>query len=370
MKRVLFLSPLSPPHYGAVISSEMCLDILKDARDFDIENIKLNYSEKMSDIGRINLKKLKGVFRVKKEIREKIEKMNPDIIYFVPATSGLGLIRDFLFVREIKKYWGGQIVFHIRSRITNDDWRNPLYRKLYTEIFREGKAIVLDENLKKDLHGLIGDKNIFVLPNAIENKVSGKKFDKIIRRRRLKSEFNILFLSNMDESKGWLKLLYACKILNEKNIKFNCNFVGDWTRDKERKKFYSYIKKNNLEKMIKYLGKRVGKEKNTVLEKSDILVFPTYFKLETFGRVIIEAMMFGLPVIANGIAAIPTTIQDGKTGFILKDNSPEEIANYIERLLNRKLREKMGKAGRERFLKKYEIGIYGMEFLDVFLRYK
>jgi len=169
----------------------------------------------------------------------------------------------------------------------------------------------------------------------------------------------------MDKSKGWLKLLQACKILNEGGMKFNCNFVGDWPGEKEKDEFCLYVKKNKLEKVVKYLGKKIGREKNIILRKSNVLIFPTEFKLETFGRVIIEAMMFGIPVIANGIAAIPTTIRDGKTGFVLKNNSPEEIVEYIEKLRDRKLREKMGRAGRERFLKEYGFEKYKRKFLEI-----
>ncbi|MDP2947549.1 MAG: glycosyltransferase family 4 protein, partial [Nanoarchaeota archaeon] len=110
----------------------------------------------------------------------------------------------------------------------------------------------------------------------------------------------------------------------------------------------------------------VGKEKDDILAHSNILAFPTEYPPETFGRVNIEAMMFALPVVANGIAAIPSIIKHKKTGFILKENSPEEIANYLEELIsNPKLREKMGKAGRKKFLKEFEIRNYEKKFLSI-----
>jgi len=363
-KKILFISPLPPPHYGSAMSSEMCLDILKNTKDFQVRNIKLNYSKEMSDIGHLNLSKIKGFFKVKKKIKKQIVEFNPDLIYFVPATSGLGLIRDFLFVKIIKKY-KKRIFFHIRSRITDKDWKNPLFRKLYKKMFVGEEAIVLDKRLKKDLHGLIKEKKIFVLPNAIENEVSDKNFNKIIKRREKRKSFNILFLSNMDESKGWFRLLKACKLLKNKKRSFECNFVGAWPNTKEKKKFFEFVKRNNLRNDAISLGKKIGEEKNRILEKSDVLVFPTEYRLETFGRVILEGMMFGLSVMANGIASIPTTIEHGRTGFILKENTPEEIAMYIEKLTNLNLRKKMGIAGRKRFLQNYTLDKYKDKFLKI-----
>jgi len=362
-EKILFLSPLPPPHYGSAMSSQMCLEILQKSNKFEVKNIKLNYSKDVKDVGHFNLDKIKGFFIVKKQIKKLIGEFQPDIIYFVPATSGLGLIRDSYFVKQIKKFSGKKVIFHIRSRITEESWNKN--KKIFIEMLKGKKAIVLDKSLVEDLHNLIDKKNIYVLPNAIKNELTQKEIDKILKKRKEKESLEILFLSNMDESKGWLKLLLACRILKNKKIKFKCNFIGAWTRKEDEKKFNSIIKEYDLKKEVKYLGKKVGKEKEKFLENSNVLVFPTEYKLETFGRVIIEAMMFGLPVIANGIAAIPTIIQDKKTGFVLKNNTIQEIAHSLEKLQNKKLREKMGKEGRKRFLQEYEIQKYKTEFLTI-----
>lgn len=366
-KKILFLSPLPPPYYGSSISSEICLKILKNSKKFEVKNIKLNYSMNMEDIGKININKIKGFFRVKKEIKKSIQKFNPDVIYMVPATSYQGISRDYLFAREIKKNWKGKILFHIRSRIAKEDWKNYIKRYLLKELLKNQRAIILGKELAPDLHNLINKKDIYILPNAIKNEISNKKVDKIIKKRRKNQQFNILFLSNMNKEKGWPKLLEACKILNEKKIKFRCDFIGAWQSSSDKIYFNNFIKKHNLEKRIFTHGEKTGKEKNKFLEKANLLVFPTEYKLETFGRVIIEAMMFGIPVIANGIASITSIIKNNEVGFILKENSPKEIAEKLEKLYNNKeLGIKIGKAGRKRFLKYYEIKDYSKKFLEIF----
>lgn len=61
MRKILFLSPLPPPLYGSAMSSEMCLDILKSDKRFDVQNVKLNYSRAMTDVGKLTLSKLYGI---------------------------------------------------------------------------------------------------------------------------------------------------------------------------------------------------------------------------------------------------------------------------------------------------------------------
>ena len=367
MKKVLFLSPLPPPDYGSAMSSKACLDILKGSNDFEVHSIKLNYSKQISDIGRINLQKLLGLMRVKRQIKEEFSKFHPEVVYFVPATSGFGLIRDYLFVKQVKKSFKGNILFHVRSRILEDDWRNKKNNKILRDMFLNSKVIVLGNVLKKDLHGIVEDKDLFVLPNAVENEISDKEFNDILKDRKKIKDPEILFLSNMDETKGWLKVLESCKILKERSTKAHFSFVGEWPSDKESKKFFKFLDDNSLKESVSYLGKKTGPEKDSILKNSGILVFPTEYPLETFGRVIIEAMMFGIPVIANGIATIPDIIDDKKTGFILEKNTPEEIAEKIEILLkDKRLREQMGKAGRNKFLERYTLKDYSGKFLQIF----
>lgn len=362
VKKVLFISPLPPPHYGSALSSEMCLNILRGSRDFEVRSIKLNYSRKMNDLGKINFDKIIGIFKVKNQIKKEIKNFKPDIVYFMPATSSLGLLRDAYFIKQIKKIWKGKILFHIRARILEEDWKNKRKRKILSGMLKDQKAIVLGEELVRDLHGLIKNENIFILPNAIKNDVSDKQLKEILKERKKNKQLEILFISNMDRTKGWPKLLEACKILDKKNINFRCGFVGAWQSKKDKEYFENFVKRNNLQNKVFSLGKKIGKEKRKILEKTDVLVFPTEYKLETFGRVILEAYMFMVPVIANGIATILSTVKHGKTGFVLKENNPKEISRYLEKLQDIKLREKIGKAGRKRFLDNFELENYKKEF--------
>lgn len=360
-KKVLFLSPLPPPHYGSAMSSLMCLNLLKKSERFDIHNIKLNYSKEMDDIGKVSFLKIQGIWAVKNEIKRYFKHNKPDIVYFVPATYSLGLIRDWLFVREIKKYWSGKIIFHIRSRILEKTWNSFLGRKVLKNMYVDNKAIVLGKELTKDLRGMIPDKNIFILPNAIENEVSDSSVKKIIKKRRQNLKFKILFLSNMDRTKGWSKVLDACRILKEKNFDFRCDFVGKWLNKKDEKYFWDFIKKNELSNEVFSQGEKRGKEKNVFLKNANVLVFPT--ERDTFGKVLIEAYMFGVPTIANREGSIPSIIDDGKTGFLLNENTGEVIS---EKILGNKDWEKMGLLGRIKFLKNFEINVYEKKLLEIF----
>ena len=81
---------------------------------------------------------------------------------------------------------------------------------------------------------------------------------------------------------------------------------------------------------------------------SDIAVVPST-EPEPFGRVAIEAMAYGLPVIAAAHGGLVEIVEPGKTGVLVKPGSVEELAGAIIRLVQEPgLRRSLGDAGRVR----------------------
>ncbi len=63
----------------------------------------------------------------------------------------------------------------------------------------------------------------------------------------------------------------------------------------------------------------------------DILLVPAIN--EPFGRTIIEAMMYGTPVIATDHGGNPEAIENGVTGFLVEPENPQAFVAPMELLL-------------------------------------
>ena len=69
---------------------------------------------------------------------------------------------------------------------------------------------------------------------------------------------------------------------------------------------------------------------------------------EGMGRVLVEAMAAGKPVVASRVGGILDLVKEGQNGFLAGPGHEEGLSLAIKKLLDdKKMRDEMGKRGRE-----------------------
>jgi glycosyltransferase involved in cell wall biosynthesis len=330
-KKILFLGRFPPPIHGAAKMNEFYFKGLDSEKEINIKKIKLNYSSDVGDLGKFNLKKFFGVFIVLYSLIKQLITLKPNIIYFEIAPRGFAFFRDSLFV-IVCKLFRKDIIFHIHAR----NFTRSKYAKF---IFNNTKTIILSELLYKNIKTIVNKKNTFILNNGIPNELTQKEFKKIIKTRQMNKKYNLLFLSNMMESKGSLETLEICKELKKKKINFKCNFAGAWDNEETQKRWIKLRKENDLIKECKYLGLIKGKKKKEILSKTDMLIFPTNYGHECFPVVILESFMFGIPVMTYNTGAIKNIVKKSYLGYVSKTNNPNDLIKEIRKRIKKKTQQ-------------------------------
>ena len=188
----------------------------------------------------------------------------------------------------------------------------------------------------------LSDKIILYSPNHIKewnlekykNKISIAHehfldFDKFKIKKQFDERADLVgYVGRLSEEKGVLNFVKAIpKILKKENeIKFLVGGDGQL-----RNKIEAYLDENNLNDKVKLVGWIQHDKLPDYLNKLKLVVLPSY--TEGLPNIMLEAMVCCTPVLATPVGAIPDVIEDGKTGFILEDNSPECIARNVIRAL-------------------------------------
>jgi glycosyltransferase involved in cell wall biosynthesis len=83
------------------------------------------------------------------------------------------------------------------------------------------------------------------------------------------------------------------------------------------------------------------------LASFDVFVLPS--RGEHFGRVLVEAMALGKPVVATDAGGVPEIVRDGETGLLAPPADPAALAAAVARLVeDAAQRARLGEAGRRR----------------------
>ena len=221
-----------------------------------------------------------------------------------------------------------------------------ILEKLASRITNKMIALTNKERDDQVLFKIADEDKFVVIPSGVKlNKFRELPFNE---KQNFKKELGIPensliigTVGRLEPVKGHEFLIMAAKYIISKYPDTFFIFTGDGylRQDLENRAFKMGIKEN-----IIFLGWRDDAAK--IISAYDVFVLPSLN--EGMGRVLVEAMALGKPIVASNIGGIPDLVIHGKNGFLVPPKNPKELAKYIQILLeDENKREKMGLAGRE-----------------------
>lgn len=186
-------------------------------------------------------------------------------------------------------------------------------------------------------------KNVGVCANACDLSLTDEEIkdckEKAIEFLETKIEEPILlFVGQHHDKKNIPHILEAYKILDERGVKFKALFVGTGPHEK---KYKDFVRMNNLESKVNFLGLVTNREIVAGLYSlSYLLILPSYYDSSCIVKQ--EAAFFHVPTLFGKGAVTSEGVIDKYNGYLSED-TPEDIANTIESALkNKSEKEKIG----------------------------
>lgn len=290
-------------------------------------------------------------------LRKKVQKFTGDIILVTgPTLTGCLSIKG----KTQKKI----LAIHFCHKYVN---QNTLRWKLFYKYFgNDYDAIVchspylfeqtqeLAPHLKQKLHLIENSTHIQNLTTADQKRIA---------RQTLGIPINSFVVGNagwLIERKRFDVFLEVCARISNKNSNIYCLIAGDG------------ILRQELEELAHTLGiyeiKFIGWQKNieTFYQAVDLLLFNS--NSDAFGRTVMEAMGFGIPVVASVIeGGTNSVLIHQENGYLISEHNINQLTDYCTKLMNEQdLYQKFQLASIETIRKRFNDELYVQKYLKVF----
>ena len=244
------------------------------------------------------------------------------------------------------RLWKKPLVFTLKGDYTIQKNR---WQRFYPKAIKNADLLTTTcQYLKNKLH--------LPEPIIIPNAVDAERFKPA--KHEEKSTINIVTLTKFtfrDKAYGVLDIIKNLDAVKKKK-KINYTIIGYGP-------YIDEIKLRATPKNISINFTGAVKDPADYLSKSDIFLY--YSIHDVFPHAVLEGMASSLPVVTNGIGAIPEMIENNKEGFIRDDvkGYQKAIADLVE---DYKLRERIGQAARNKVISNFSWERVTTDYINVY----
>ena len=324
-----------------------------ERNDYDVKSINLN-KRRLTHAEEISLAIRNPLTAYKRIIKAPYKKM--DFYYFSLQKYLEGM--DAVYSCDITR--SAYTLAHLKDRLgfkfILSWWENIPYRTVFDEKTSYHKRHIMQkvdmflpftQTAKRvlQMEGVPEEKIRVIYPGVdLERFNPGNKPEKLFAENNIPiNSFVILYVGKLVSWKGVHNLIYAARILKQREVKgFVVAVAGKGAQNENMEKL---IKESGTEDNFRFLNFVSYDEMPQVYNMADVLALPSYPTMawqEQFGMVLIEAMACGKPIITTMSGSIPEVV--GDAGILIPSGDYFNLAENILRLMNDdSLRDALGK---------------------------
>lgn len=303
MKKIMFFRPLF--YMGG--TEIAILNLVKKLKDFDIY---IGYSDQTSDNELLSkFEKYATVINI-----NNIDELDIDI--FVSCSAHCHSLKSLEKIRREKYILWIHHLINLEASILSIEEE---YKKLDYII---SVSETISNKLKKLFPNLVS--KIYTVYNVIDKSEIIQASNEH-KELKLSNNLNLVTVSRVCKAKGFDRMLYLAKFLKESNIDFKWFIIGNnYYKNEFDEIFENYSKyKENFE-WFGFLD-----NPHNIVKQCDYSVLLS--DDETWGLVLTEAMILGIPCICTDFEVAYEQIKDGQNGIIL---SRENMESYKDRIFD------------------------------------
>ncbi|WP_253907328.1 glycosyltransferase [Herbaspirillum rubrisubalbicans] len=251
------------------------------------------------------------------------------------------------------------------SDVVRQRWLNAVYGPLMWRTLKSMRVIVANAPAYASTSPVLSQpgirEKVRIIPLGIEESSYAKQGDDTILPRLgvQPDEPFFLFIGVLRYYKGLPFLIQAAAKLGAKVV-----IAGSGA---ELSSLRQYATQSGAHNVV-FAGQVTEAEKVSLLQACQALVLPSHLRSEAYGMVLVEASMFGKPMISCEIGTGTSFVNaHEQTGIVVEPQSPEALHRAMHTLLTENgLGVRMGAAARLRYERFFSGPALGQAYLDVF----
>ena len=259
----------------------------------------------------------------------------PPLVHYSVSHTATGLARDALFLTVLKT--GGHTVLgHLHVIPEGSRGRTRALRALDRLVDR---WVTLSPTSVEAL-GRIGIEADWI-PNPIRIVPNGN------RPSGAGGPLRLLFVGRYGERKGCSELIAALAQARAAGTEATLRFVGQEEYDGEERVLREDVEQFGVATAVEFAGVKDGPELAECYAEAQVLCLPS--RREGVPLVLLEAMSFGLPVIATPVGGVADYVEHEDNGLLVPPGDIDALAVSIAMLAaDPEFRARLGEAGRRR----------------------
>ena len=263
-----------------------------------------------------------------------------------------------------------RLLVHWHSDILKKGIVYKFFRPIEFLLLRRADCIVATSrayaDASKPLKGF--KKKIVCVPIGVANRVCDSltefldaKFTALIGQKRI-----LLAVGRLVAYKGFDILIEAARFLPDDTVVL---IVGEGAM---RPELQLAIVEHGVTDRVLLTGGVNSATLYHFFERATLFCLPSTYRAEAFGVVLLEAMSFGLPIVATDIpgSGVPWVNQNNKTGFNVRPGDAQAFAEACNKILKSDpLRHLFSRNARERFRSKFSEEKSVETFMHIYERF-
>ncbi|WP_117591483.1 glycosyltransferase family 4 protein [Haloprofundus halophilus] len=239
------------------------------------------------------------------------------------------------------------VVHHLRVDETRPTWRNALVRRLERAYLRSVDAFVCNsETTRRAVSTLVGDGSAGTTEPSVVAYPAGDRFGTTVtgarvRERARDGPLRVVCVGNVTRRKNVETLLAGLARVRQR---WELVVAGSLTGDPEYvEELRAAVDRAGLADRVRFTGRLADAELAALYERSHLFAMPSTY--EGFGIAYVEAMGFGLPVVASASGGASELVADRTNGYLVDPTDPTEVTDAVAPLCrNRERLARMGLA--------------------------